>query len=65
MKWKNTYGVLCVRKIPLKIWNWKETSIGQLLPTMLYGSKYCAIKKKHMQKISEAKMRMVSKWLNT
>ena len=55
LKWRNALGVLCDRKIPLKLkGKFYRTTIR---PALLYGSECWAIKYQHEQKMSVAEMR--------
>ena len=48
MKWRRTLGVLCDRRIPIKL---KENFIR---PVMLCGTEYWAVKKQHIHKMNVA-----------
>ena len=57
MKWRATSGVLCDRRIPLKLkGKFYKTTVR---PTMLYGVECQTIKRKHIYKMSVAEMRML------
>ena len=57
LKWRSASGVLCDRRIPMKLkGKFYRTAIR---PAMLYGSECWAIKKQHVQKMSVAEMRML------
>ena len=60
LKWRNTSGVLCDGKIPLKLKEkFHRTTIR---PTLLYDLECWAIKYQHEQKTSVAEMRML-RWM--
>ena len=60
MKWRQTSGILCDRKVPQKLkGKFYRTAIR---PAMLYGAECWATKGQHIQKISVAEMRML-RWI--
>jgi hypothetical protein len=57
LKWRQTSGVLCDPRVPLKLKDkLYRTVIG---PAMLYGAKCWPTKRQHVQQLSVAKMRML------
>ncbi|KAE8684176.1 Zeta-carotene desaturase [Hibiscus syriacus] len=56
LKWKAATGVLCDKKVPLKLKGkfYRMT----IRPALLYGSEYWAIKKDHVRRMEAAEMRM-------
>ena len=61
MKWRNASGVICDRKIPVKLkGKFYRTAIR---PAMLYGSECWALKGQHEHKIGVAEMRML-RWMS-
>ena len=57
MKWKEVSGVMCDRKMPLKLKDKVfKTIIG---PAMTYGSECWAVKKKDENKLNSAEMRIL------
>ena len=61
MEWRSASRLLCYCRIPIKL-KGKFYKIA-IRPTMLYGTKYQAIKKKHIHKMSVVKMRIL-RWIN-
>ncbi|KAM1143650.1 hypothetical protein ACFX2B_032151 [Malus domestica] len=60
MKWKSASGVLCDRRMPLKLkGKFYRTAIR---PAMLYGTKCWAVKHQHVHKMGVAEMRML-RWM--
>jgi len=59
-KWKNASGVLCDRKIPLRL----KGKIYRMVvrPALLYGSECWPIKKAQIQRLRVAEMRMI-RWI--
>ena len=56
-KWRSATGVLCERRIPIKL---KRTFYRSVIrPSMLYGTECWAIKKQHIYKLSLTEMRML------
>jgi len=56
-KWKNASGVLCDKKIPLRL---KERVHRMVIrPTLLYNAKCWPVKSSHIQRMRVTKMRMV------
>ncbi|KAE8662040.1 hypothetical protein F3Y22_tig00113721pilonHSYRG00141 [Hibiscus syriacus] len=56
-KWRAATGVLCDKKVPLKL---KEKFYRMTIrPALLYGSECWAIKKDHVRRIEVAEMRML------
>ncbi|KAI0489142.1 hypothetical protein KFK09_028984 [Dendrobium nobile] len=61
MKWRNASGLLCDRKVPLKL---KEIFYKMVVrPAMLYGAECRPLKVKHNIKLSVADMRML-RWMS-
>ena len=57
MKWKSASGVLCDRRMPLKLkGKFYRTAIR---PAMLYGTECWAVKHQHVHKMGVAEMRML------
>ncbi|KAM1952113.1 hypothetical protein ACFX15_006643 [Malus domestica] len=57
MKWKSASGVLCDRRIPLKLkGKFYRTTIRL---AMLYGTECWAVKHQHVHKMGVAEMRML------
>ncbi|KAM1471536.1 hypothetical protein ACFX14_042016 [Malus domestica] len=60
MKWKSASGVLCDRRMPLKLkGKFYRTAIR---PAMLYGTECWAVKHQHIHKMGVAEMRML-RWM--
>ncbi|KAM1129870.1 hypothetical protein ACFX19_045301 [Malus domestica] len=60
MKWKSASGVLCDRRMPLKLkGKFYRTAIR---PAMLYGTECWAVKHQHVHKMGVAEMRML-RWM--
>ena len=60
VKWRQTSGVLCDRKVPQKLkGKFYRTTIRH---AMLYGAECRSIKRQHVQKMSVAEMRML-RWI--
>ena len=60
IKWRSAIGVLCDRRIPVKLkGKFYRTAIR---PAMLYGSECWATKKQNVQKMGVAEMRML-RWM--
>ena len=57
MKWKEVSGVMCDRKMPVKL---KDKVFKTIIrPAMTYGSECWAVKKKDENKLNSAEMRML------
>ena len=57
MKWKEVSGVMCDRKMPVKL---KDKVFKTIIrPAMTYGSQCWAVKKKDENKLNSAEMRML------
>jgi hypothetical protein len=57
LKWRQTSGVLCDPMVPLKLKDkFYRTAIR---PAMLYGAEYWHTKRRHVQQLSVAEMRML------
>jgi hypothetical protein len=60
LKWRQTSGVLCDPRVPLKLkGKFYRTAIR---PAMLYGVEYWPTKRRHVQQLSIAEMRML-RWI--
>ena len=60
LKWRRVSGVLCDKKVPLKL---KGTLYWTAVrPSMLYGTECWAVKSQHESKVSVAEMRML-RWM--
>jgi len=59
-KWKNTSGVLCDRRIPLRLKGRVYRMVVR--PALLYGAECWPIKKSHVQRMKVAEMRMI-RWV--
>ena len=57
MKWRQASGVLCDKRIPQKLKGKFCRTV--IRPTMLYGVECWPMKRRHVQQISVAKMRML------
>ena len=61
LKWRRASGVLCDKKVPLKLkGKFYRTAVR---PAMLFGTEYWAVKSQHESKVSVAEMRML-RWMN-
>ncbi|KAH0454287.1 hypothetical protein IEQ34_016211 [Dendrobium chrysotoxum] len=62
LKWRNASGLLCDRKVPLKL----EGKFYKMVvrPAMLYGAECWPLKEKHNTKLSVAEMRML-RWMSS
>jgi len=59
-KWKNAFGVLCDKKIPVRL---KERVYRMVVrPTLLYGAECWPIKKNQIQRLMVPEMRMI-RWM--
>ena len=59
-KWRNASGVLCDRRIPLRL---KEKFYKTVIrPAMLYGIECWAVKKQYVSKMNVAEIRML-RWM--
>ena len=57
LKWRQVSGVLCDPRVPLKVkGKFYRTAIR---PAMLYGTEYWSTKRRHVQQLSVAEMRML------
>jgi hypothetical protein len=60
LKWRQASGVLCNPRVPLKVkGKFYRTMIR---PAMLYGAEYWPTKRRHVQQLSVAEMRML-RWI--
>jgi hypothetical protein len=57
LKWHQASGVLCDPKVPLKLKGKFYRTVIQ--PAILYGAKCWPTKRRHVQQLSVAKMRML------
>jgi hypothetical protein len=57
MKWRCGSGVLCDRRIPIKLK--RKLHRVALRPAMIYATEYWVVKKQYVQKMSVAEMRML------
>jgi len=61
LKWRNAWGLLCDRKVPLKL---KRKFFKMVIrPAMLYDAKCWPLKEKHNITLSVAYMRML-RWMS-
>ncbi|KAM7490942.1 hypothetical protein LguiA_033863 [Lonicera macranthoides] len=61
LKWRKASGVLCDKKVPLKLkGKFYRTAVR---PAMLYGTECWAVKSQHENKLSVAEMRML-RWMS-
>jgi hypothetical protein len=60
LKWRHAFGVLCDKKVPQKL----KGKIYRMAihPTMLYGAECWLTKRRHVQQLSVAEMRML-RWI--
>ena len=56
MKWRSALGVLCDRRIPIKLKGKFYKTV--IRPAMLYGIKGWAVKRKNIQKMTVVEMIM-------
>ncbi|KAH0468674.1 hypothetical protein IEQ34_001906 [Dendrobium chrysotoxum] len=61
LKWRNASGLLCDRKVPLKLKGKFYKMVVR--PAMLYGAECWPLKEKHNSKLSVAEMRMF-RWMS-
>ncbi|KAH0452368.1 hypothetical protein IEQ34_019667 [Dendrobium chrysotoxum] len=61
LKWRNASGLLCDRKVPLKLKGKFYKMVVR--PAMLYGAECWPLKEKHNSKLSVAEMRML-RWMS-
>ena len=60
MKWKMMFGVLCDKRMPIKL---KAKCYKTIVrPTMLYGTECWATNREHTHKMSVTEMRML-RWM--
>ena len=59
-KWKNASGVLCYRRIPLRLKGRVYRMVVR--PALLYGEECWPIKRSHIQRMRVVKMRMI-RWI--
>jgi hypothetical protein len=60
LKWRQASGVLCNSRVPLKLkGKFYRTAIR---PVMLYGAEYWPTRRRHVQQLSLAEMRML-RWI--
>jgi hypothetical protein len=57
LKWRQASGVLCDLRVPLKLKGKFYRTV--IRPTMLYGAEYWPTKRRHVQQVSVAEMRML------
>jgi hypothetical protein len=60
LKWRQASGVLCDPRVPLKLKGKFYRTVIRL--TMLYGTEYWPTKKRHVQQLSAAEMRIL-RWI--
>ncbi|RCV37904.1 hypothetical protein SETIT_8G100500v2 [Setaria italica] len=60
MKWRQALGILCDKRVPLKLKG--KFYRTMITPAMLYGVECWSTKRRHVQQISVAKMRML-RWI--
>ena len=60
MKWKQLTGVLCDKKVPIKLKDKVYKTV--IKPTMTYGAECWAIRKKYENRLLVAEMRML-RWI--
>jgi len=61
LKWRRASGVLCDKKVPLKLkGKFYQTTVR---PTLLYGTECWAVKSQHENQVSVAEMRML-RWMS-
>jgi hypothetical protein len=60
LKWRQASGVLCDPRVPLKLKG--KFYRSAIRPAMLYGAKYWLTKRRHVQQLSVAEMRML-RWI--
>jgi hypothetical protein len=60
LKWRSASGVLCDRRIPMKVKGKFYRTVVR--PAMLYGSECWAVRRDHIQKLCVAEMRML-RWM--
>jgi len=61
LKWRRASGVLCDKKVPLKLkGKFYRTAVR---PAMLYGTECWAVKSQHESQVSVAEMRML-RWMS-
>ena len=61
LKWRKASGVLCDKKVPLKLkGKFYRTAVR---PAMLYGTECWAVKSQHESKVSVAEMKML-RWMS-
>jgi len=61
LKWRRASGVLCDKKVPLKLKGKFYRTVVR--PPMLYGTECWAVKSQHKSKVSVAEMRML-RWMS-
>ncbi|KAH0464929.1 hypothetical protein IEQ34_005032 [Dendrobium chrysotoxum] len=61
LKWRNGSGLLCDRKVPLKLKGKFYKMV--VIPEIIYGAECWPLKEKHNTKLSVAEMRMLS-WMS-
>jgi hypothetical protein len=57
LKWHQVSGVLCDPRVPLKLKDKLYRTV--IRPTMLYGAECWSTKRRHVQQLSVAEMRML------
>jgi hypothetical protein len=60
LKWRQVSGVLCDPRVPLKLKG--KFYMTAIRPTMSYEAKYWPTKRRHVQQLSVAEMRML-RWI--
>jgi hypothetical protein len=62
MKWRQVSGILCDKRVPQNLKGKLYRTV--IRPAMLYGVGCCPIKRRHVQQLGVAEMRML-RWMAT